>query len=86
MKIKGDENMYTVNRHKFHKLYVCNETDEIPIGPFTRFEKEQLEKIVALLNEKNQLLIPIQVICEKYKIPIQDLPETLEEYISRDNE
>ena len=61
MKIKGDENMYTVNRHKFHKLYVCNETDEIPIGPFTRFEKEQLEKIVALLNEKNQFKKPLSI-------------------------
>lgn len=80
--------MYTVKRHKFHKIYVCNEnnTDEIPIGPFARFEKEQLQQMVQLLNEKNQLLKPIQAICEKYKIPIQDLPETLEEYISRDNE
>lgn len=78
---------YTVERYKFHKLFICNkDADEIPIGPFARFEKEQLERIVKIINKQNQVLIPIQEICEKYNIPIQDLPETLEEYISRDNE
>jgi hypothetical protein len=39
-----------------------------------------------LLNELDTQLKPIQDICTKYKIPITDLPEVLEEYITLDNE
>ena len=42
-----------------------------------------------LLKENEQLkqqLKPIQKVCEKYRIPIKDLPEILEEYIAYDND
>ena len=79
--------MYNVKTHKFHDLHVCKGyTYENSIGPFNRFEKEQLQKLVDIINKQNQTLEPIQEICKKYRIPIDDLPETLEEYISRDNE
>jgi len=76
---------YTIEQYKFHKIFIYSE-DKTPIGPFSRFEKEQLQSVIGIMNKQEQLLKPIQKICEKYKIPIQDLPETLEEYISRDNE
>ena len=42
-----------------------------------------------LLKENEQLkseLEPIRKICKKYRIPIKDLPEILEEYIAYDND
>ena len=42
--------------------------------------------IADLLNELNNELEPIKKICEKYRIPLKDLPEILEEYIAYDND
>lgn len=38
------------------------------------------------LKRWHKILKPIQEVCEKYRIPIDDLPEVLEEYIEYDNE
>lgn len=43
------------------------------------------EKINRLITCEEQLK-PIKAVCEKYNIPIADLPLTLEEYILQDNE
>ena len=49
------------------------------------FENEMLyQKIIK--DNKIEDETPIQDICKKYQIPIQDLPEVLEEYIATDNE
>jgi hypothetical protein len=39
-----------------------------------------------LLNGLHEELEPIKKICKKYRIPIKDLPEILEEYIAYDND
>ena len=39
-----------------------------------------------LLNGLHEELEPIKKICEKYRIPLKDLPEILEEYIAYDND
>ena len=38
------------------------------------------------IKELQEELQPIQDICDKYKIPLEDLPDVLEEYITLDNE
>ena len=38
------------------------------------------------IKELQEELQPIQDICKKYKIPLEDLPDVLEEYITLDNE
>ena len=47
---------------------------------------DYLEEILPILNQQENQLKPIQEICTKYNIPIEDLPEVLEEYITLDNE
>ena len=47
---------------------------------------DYLEEILPLLNQQENQLKPIKEICTKYNIPIEDLPEVLEEYITLDNE
>ena len=48
-----------------------------PKAVFRYFEIEQ---------EENQAVNKLQNICQKYRIPFNDLPEVLEEYIATDNE
>ena len=38
------------------------------------------------IKELQEEIRPIQDICKKYKIPLEDLPDVLEEYITLDNE
>ena len=78
--------MYKIMKHDFHKLKIVNETGEECYGLFNRWEYEQLIKIVTLLNTKQELLNPIIQVCEKYHIPLKDLPGVLDEYIVRDND
>lgn len=47
---------------------------------------DYLEEILPILNQQETILKPIKEICNKYRIPIKDLPEVLEEYIILDNE
>ena len=47
---------------------------------------DYLEEILPTLNQQENQLKPIKEICTKYNIPIEDLPEVLEEYITLDNE
>ena len=47
---------------------------------------DYLEEILPILNQQENQLKPIKEICTKYNIPIEDLPEVLEEYITLDNE
>ena len=51
-------------------------------------DREQLTnfEVVNLLNELHEELEPIKKICKKYRIPLKDLPEILEEYIAYDND
>ena len=44
------------------------------------------DDIIKLLNGLHEELEPIKKICEKYRIPLKDLPEILEEYIAYDND
>jgi len=37
------------------------------------------------LNKYETILKPIHEVCEKYNIPLEDLPDVLEEYIAYDN-
>lgn len=37
------------------------------------------------LNKYETILKPIRDVCEKYNIPLEDLPDVLEEYIAYDN-
>ena len=46
----------------------------------------EAEEIVDLLNELHESLTPLQEICNKYNINLDDLPDILEEYILIDNE
>ena len=51
--------------------------------------RENANQIGRLEKENKELkkqIQPIQKICQKYTIPIEDLPEVLEEYITLDNE
>lgn len=43
------------------------------------------EKAADLLNQYHKQLKPIQAVCEKYDISLEDLPDVLEEYIAYDN-
>ena len=47
---------------------------------------DYLEEILPVLNQQENQLKPIREICTKYKIPLEDLPDVLEEYITLDNE
>lgn len=47
---------------------------------------DYLEEILPTLNQQENQLKPIKEICTKYNIPLEDLPEVLEEYITLDNE
>lgn len=42
--------------------------------------------VMELLNALHEQLEPLQKVCEKYNIPLEDLPGTLEEYIANDND
>ena len=42
--------------------------------------------VYECLNELHEQLEPLQKVCEKYNIPLEDLPGTLEEYIANDND
>lgn len=53
--------MYNLKQNNFHHYQIINETTGECYGLFDRFEKEQLEKIVALLNEKNQFKKPLSI-------------------------
>jgi hypothetical protein len=77
---------YIIETYKFHNLQVKNTDNNETIGLFTRFQHPQLEQLVKQLNKYEKQLQPIREICEKYKIPLQDLPDVLEEYIAYDNE
>lgn len=46
---------------------------------------EQMHLQKQLHNTQKELE-PIRKICKKYRIPIKDLPEILEEYIAYDND
>lgn len=50
------------------------------------FMNKQEEEKKQLKEELKKQIQPIQKICQKYHINITDLPETLEEYITLDNE
>ena len=41
--------------------------------------------VAHLLNKYETILEPIREVCEKYNIPLEDLPDVLEEYIAYDN-
>ncbi len=58
----------------------------IKVGNEEDIKYENVLKIVELLNELHEELEPIKKICKKYRIPIKDLPEILEEYIAYDND
>ncbi len=49
-------------------------------------DNQNATKLCGLLNELHEELEPIKKICKKYRIPIKDLPEILEEYIAYDND
>ena len=82
----GEKIMYKLVKHDFHHYKIINKTTGECYGPFTRFEKYQLEKLIECLNNKEKQLQPIHSICEKYRIPIEDLSGVLDEYIVRDND
>ena len=44
-----------------------------------------LDSLINKLNEYEEQLKPIREVCDKYDIPLKDLPGTLEEYIAYDN-
>ena len=43
-------------------------------------------QVTELLNKFDETLKPIRKVCDKYNIPLKDLPEILEEYIAYDND
>lgn len=45
-----------------------------------------IDLMINKLNEYEEQLKPIREVCDKYDIPLKDLPGTLEEYIAYDNE
>lgn len=51
-----------------------------------RYIRDLLNKQEGTIQDLKTQLEPIQKICKKYKIPLEDLPEVLEEYITYDNE
>jgi hypothetical protein len=53
---------------------------------FKHENKLSMKQCCDLLNELHEELEPIKKICEKYHIPLKDLPEILEEYIAYDND
>jgi hypothetical protein len=76
-------------KYRLDKLYADND--------LLRKENEQLKSALKELKEigdyqtnhikeLQEELQPIQDICKKYKIPLEDLPDVLEEYITLDNE
>lgn len=77
----GDDRKFINGKCVYNqRLGFCYSVDEIVevlnnIGEQTDKQEEILTK-----------LIPTIALCNKYKIPLEDLPGTLEEYICRDNE
>ena len=43
-------------------------------------------QVTELLNQLDEAMKPIREVCDKYRIPLKDLPEILEEYIAYDND
>lgn len=43
-------------------------------------------EVADLLNTLEAEIKPIREVCDKYRIPLKDLPEILEEYIAYDND
>ena len=39
-------------------------------------------QLTEILNKFDEILKPIRKVCDKYNIPLKDLPEILEEYIA----
>ncbi len=55
-------------------------------------EKDDAHQLYLFLNENEwyikdlqEIIEPLENVCEKYNIDLKDLPATLEEYIERDN-
>ena len=78
--------MYELTTTKFHCLKIVNKDAGEEYGCFNRFEKIQLTELINTMNGKDEVLDPIIRICEKYNIPVRDLPAVLDEYICNDND
>lgn len=78
----------TAKRFKFNGRTNCIEYDNKSI--LLDSYGEDIEELLNELYEENEQLKselePIKKICEKYRIPLKDLPEILEEYIAYDND
>ena len=82
---------------KRFRLGVCEKglglSDNLTKEQYLELDDKTLFRLCELLNELHeeneqlkQQLKPIQKVCEKYRIPLKDLPEILEEYIAYDND
>ena len=83
------KNGFHVDQNSFSGYWFCLSKDLTEDGDYQFCFKDlkyQAQELKELLNDLLDDLIPIMEVCKKYDIPIRDLPQTLEEYISLDNE
>lgn len=70
---------YYLRKHRFSKDEIrdkiCHRT----------LDKNETIKTLNRFYEEHKQLKPIREICRKYNIKLEDLPDTLEEYIEYDN-
>lgn len=67
-------------RNKKYSLWKCNDYKN-GVKDNERNAYYLDEEVVDLLNQLNDIIDPIRKICEKYNIRLEDVAETLEEYI-----
>jgi len=80
---------FEVTKNRFSGYWFCMSKDANENGDHQFCFKDleyQARELNRLLNDLLEDVLPIVEVCEKYNIPIKDLPEVLEEYIAYDNE
>lgn len=83
------KNGFEVSQNRFSKFWFCLSKDCNEDGEYQFCFKDlkyQAVELKQLLNGLIKDFGPIIEVCQKYDIPLKDLPEVLEEYISYDNE
>lgn len=66
--------------------YSCSMSNAKAICKELNDKEKEIHRLKKTNKELKTQIEPIQKICKKYKIPLEDLPEVLEEYITYDNE
>jgi DNA repair ATPase RecN len=88
----GSEILFDVSYRDFDDAFYLGRKLQSVIMELNELHEENEDRFNEQMYLQKQLhntqkeLEPIRKICKKYRIPIKDLPEILEEYIAYDND